>query len=447
MKSQRWRFLKELIPLTLIMVGLDRVVFDGQFFAWDPSPLWGLVVLIAPRHGAMAGLVSGLVAASIYLWDMSAQGYFWQDLLHRHPTSLIMPALLLLVGVFLGTLRESLAMQMEFFKNKAQTLTTQLDISEVKRSQLERDRIEMEKRIAGQGNTLLALHESFKRLGVANSEEKLLLLLDIILREETKAEACGIWRITDGHAHFLAGALNTEIPPLALRVGKKRRVVTAATWSQYACNEAPGADIAGLIFDSTTERLVVALAGVPFVRMTRGLTLHFGLLAERAGLVLEALRHLDALRREAVQNTELGLMSEAYLRKRVDEEVALARRHNTPLSLMACAVTEAPVAMHAHMESVLSCSIGACIRHADGLAYFADRKAFLIVLPQCDRQGAEIVLKKIEGNLHVLDLRNEQGEELLKVAWNIYVSEGNLKDEALYEHLFSGMRLRKEAHQ
>lgn len=445
MKSERWRFLTELIPLTCLLVGLDRVVFDGHLFAGEPSPLWVLILLIAPRHGSLAGLVSGLVAASLFLWNMSAQGYFWQDLLHRHPASLIMPALLLLVGVFLGTLRETLAMQVEFFKRNVQSLTAQLDSSEVKRTQLERDRMEMEKRIAGQSNTLLALHESFKRLGGANSEEKLLLLLDIVLREETKAAACGIWRIVDGHAQFLAGELNKEIPPLALWAGKKRSVVTAAAWSQYNSEDAPGADVAALILDSESGRLVVALAGVPFVRMTRGLVLHVGLLAERAGIVLEALRNLEALRREAVQDTALGLMSEAYLRKRVDEEVSLARRHKTQLSLVACAVTATPEAMHAHMESVLSCSIHSCIRLSDGLAYFPDRKAFVIVLPQCDSQGTEIVLKKIEANLQVLDLRNAQGEELYQLAWNVYISDGNLKDEALYEHLFSGMRVRSEA--
>lgn len=446
MKSERWRFLTELLPLTLLLVGLDRLVFAKQLFTWEPSPLWLLILLIAPRHGSMAGLVSGIVAASVFLWDMSTQGYFWQDLLHRHPASLIMPALLLLVGVFLGTLRESLAMQVAFFKNKVQSLTEQLDISEVKRTQFERDRIEMEKRIAGQGTTLLALHESFKRLGGANSEEKLLLLLDIVLREETKAEACGIWRIVDGQAQFLIGGLHKAIPPLALWVGKQRSVVTAAAWSQYNSEDAPGADIAGLILDNGSERLVIALAGVPFMNMTRSIVLHFGLLAERAGIVLEALRHLEELRRKAVQDTEFGLMSETYLRKRVDEEVSLARRHKTQLSLVACAISVSPEAMHAHVESVLSCSIRSCIRLSDGLAYFSDHKAFVIVLPQCDSLGTEIVLKKIEANLQMLHLRDEYGEELFKVVWNVYIPDGNLKDEALYNHLFSGMRIvRQEA--
>lgn len=443
MKSERWRFLTELIPLTLFLMGLDSFVFDGRLFGYEPSPLWVLILLIAPRHGSMAGLIAGIAAASIFLWNMSAHGYFWQDLLHRHPASLIMPALLLLVGVFLGALRESLTMQVVFFKNKVQNLAAQLDISEVKRTQLERDRIEMEKRIAGQSNTLLALHESFKRLGSANSEEKLFLLLDIVLRAETKAESCGIWRIVDGQAQFLAGSIYKEIPPLGLWVSKKRSVATPATWSQLN-KDAPGADIAGLIFDNTKERLVVALAGVPFVRMTRDMVLHFGLLAERAGIILEGLRHLETLRREAVQDTELGLMSEAYLRRRVDEEISLARRHNTPLSLMACAITAAPQTMHAHIESVLSCSILTCIRLSDGLAYFSDRKAFVIVLPQCDAQGTEVVLKKIESNLRMLDLQNDHGEALYHIVWNVYISDGKLKDDILYEYLFLGMRIRQE---
>lgn len=442
MKLQRWAFLKELIPLVLILAALDYFVFAGKLFAWEPSPLWLLVLLIAPRRGSVAGFVCGLTAAALYLWTLSEQGYLWQDLLHRQPAFLVMPGLFLLFGAYLGAVSERQTKRMEYFRDKAAALAGQLDSSEIKRAELERSRIEIEKRIAGQGATLLTLHDNFKKLGKAASEEELLFALDIVLRDESKAESCGIWRIARGRAEFTAGRFSGDIPPIALAVGKNHKVINAADWSRYE-EEHPGADLSALIHDNESERLVVALAGVPFTRLTRDFVLRFGLLAEQAGLVLETLRNRETLQDMAVLDTESGLVSEAYLRRRVDEEVALAGRHKTPLSLLACSISGNRENMQSRLKTALFCSIRACIRFSDGLAWFPNAEAFVIVLPQCDEQGAEIVLKKIESNLEKLDLQDSHNHAIYETAWSILACDNSLKGDAIFTHLFSGIH--KEA--
>lgn len=439
MKLQRWAFLKELVPLVLILVALDHFAFGGGLFAREPSPLWLLILLIAPRRGSVAGFVCGLAAATLYLWTMSGQGYLWQDLLHRQPELLIRPGLFLLFGAWLGALSEGQNRRMEHFRDKAMALTAQLDSNEIKRTELERNRVEMEKRIAGQGATLLTLHDSFKRLGRAGSEEELLSALDIILREESGAENCGVWRISQDPPRLVAGRFGPDLPAIARDVGKNHKVISAADWSRHN-GELPGADLSALILDNESERLVVALAGIPFTRLTRDFALRFGLLAEQAGLVLGALRDRESLRRQAALDTESGLVSETYLRRRVNEEVALARRHKTPLSLLACSIVSRRENAQARLETALSCSIRACIRFSDGLAWFPEAGAFVIVLPQCDEQGAAIVLKKIRSNLDMLDLRDERQQAICEIAWNICVCDGSLKDDALFARLFSGMR-------
>lgn len=439
MKLHRWAFLKELIPLVLILVALDYVVFEGRLFTREPSPLWLLILLIAPRRGAVAGFVCGLAAAALYLWLMSEQGWLWQDMLHRQPALLIRPGLFLLFGVWLGALSESQTRRMEYFRDKATDLAAQLDSSEIKRTQLERSRIEIEKRIAGQGATLLTLHDSFKRLGRAGSEEELLSVLDIVLREESRAEGCGIWRISRGRPRLVAGRFNGDIPAIALAVGKNHKVISAADWSRHE-EDPPGADLSALISDNESERLVVALAGIPFTRLTRDFALRSGLLAEQAGLVLGVLRDRESLRRQAALDTESGLVSETYLRRRVNEEVALANRHKTQLSLLACSIAGKREKTQTRLKTALACSIRACIRFSDGLAWFPDAGAFVIVLPQCDEQGAAVVLKKIESNLEILDLRDAHNQAIYEIAWGIHACDGTLKGDAIFARLFSGMR-------
>lgn len=439
MKLQRWAFLRELIPLAVLLMALEYSVFDGKLLTQEPSPLWLLVLLIAPRRGSLAGFVCGLAAAAAYLWSMSEQGYLWQDLLHRQPSLLIEPGLFLLFGVYLGALGESQTKRMEHFRDKTRSLAAQLDSCEIQRTELERSRIEMEKRIAGQGATLLTLHDSFKRLGRATSEEDLLCVLESLLREESRAETCGIWRISQGNPRLVCGRFNGDIPAIALAVGKNHMVISAADWSR-ANPEPPGADLAALVSDTESERLVVALAGCPFIRLTRDFALRIGLLAEQAGLVLEALRNREVLRRQAALDTESGLVSETYLRRRVNEETALARRHKTPLSLLACSIIGHREKMQARLDTALSCSIRACIRFSDGLAWFPGARAFVIVLPQCDERGAAIVLKKIESNLDMLDLRDAQHQPVYELAWSLLACDDTLKGDAIFTRLFSGMR-------
>ncbi len=439
MKLQRWTFLRELIPLVIILMILEYSVFEGKLLTGEPSPLWLLILLIAPRRGSVAGFVCGLAAAAIYLWSMSEQGYLWQDMLHRQPSLLIEPGLFLLFGVYLGALGESQTKKMEHFRDKAISLAAQLDSSEIQRTELERSRIAMEKRIAGQGATLLTLHDSFKRLDRATSEEDLLLVLERLLREESGAANCGIWRISRGQPRLVCGRFNGSIPAIAVAAGKNHKVISAADWSRNN-EELPGADLAALILDTESERLVVALAGCPFVRLTRDLALRIGLLTEQAGLVLEALRNREILRRQAALDTESGLVSETYLRRRVKEETALARRHKTPLSLLACAIAGHREKAQSRLETALSCSIRACIRFSDGLAWFPDARAFVIVLPQCDERGAAIVLKKIESNLDMLDLRDAQHQTIYELAWSIQACDDTLNGDAVFSRLFSGMR-------
>ena len=442
MKLQRWAFLKELIPLVLTLVALDYFVFEGKLLSWEPTPLWLLVLLIAPRCGSIAGFACGIVAAALYLWTLSEQGYLWQDLLHRQPASLVMPGLFLLFGASFGALSERQTKRMEHFRDKAAALAGLLDSSEINRAKLEQSCIEIEKRTTGQGVTLLTLHDSFKKLGNAASEEELLFALDIVLRDESKAESCGIWRITQERHEFIAGRFDGNIPPIALAVRRNYKVINAADWSLY--EEAyPGADLAALILDNESERLVVALTGVPFAHLTRDFVLRFGLLAEHAELMLEILRDREILQNRSVLDKESGLVSETYLRRRVDEEAALARRHKMPLSLLACSISGSRENTQSRLKTALFCSIRACIRSSDGLAWFPNKKAFVMLLPWCDEKGAGIVLKKIKANLKNLDLRDENNHEIYETAWSILACDNNLKGNDLLAHLLSDMH--KEA--
>ena len=59
-----------------------------------------------------------------------------------------------------------------------------------------------------------------------------------------------------------------------------------------------------------------------------------------------------------------------------------------------------------------------------------------MVLPQCDMQGAEIVRKKIENSLRMLDLESGEEAASFQLVWNMLVSDGHHTGQTLCESLF-----------
>lgn len=438
MKLQRWTFLRELIPLALLLLVLDCFLFERKLFTQEPSPLWLLILFIPPRRGSVAGFTCGLAASVIYLWNLSEQGHLWQDLLHRQPTALINPSLFLLFGVYLGAIGESQIRNIVYFKDKATSLAEQLDSSEVKRAMLERNYLEMEKHIAGEDSTLLTLQNKLQKLTESTSERELLLVLVSLLCEESKTTNCGIWRVFGEHPKLVAGRFNGAIPPIALAVGQNHKMINAADWLSY--NEAPpGADLSALVFNNESERIVVAVEGIPFVLLTRNFTQKIGLLVMLAGVMLRTVRSYEILRKNTILDAEFGLVSEGYLRHRIIEEIGLVKRDKMQLSLLACSITSNHNTTQSRFEDMFSGLLRACTRLTDGIARFPEHRAFVILLPECDEPGAVSVLKRIESGLEMLDLRNAHNQTPYDFKWNVLEYNKDMNGDTIFERLFSGM--------
>lgn len=402
--------LVELLALAAVMVALELTLFPGCLTGWNPSPLWIIVLIVSMRYGSPAGIIGGTLAAGLHLWNLTREGFSLQDLLRRYPEMLTAPALFIFVGMYLGEMRERLGKRADFYKSMVDDITLKLDENEIRRMNLERDHLALEKRIAGQTDTLLGVYETLGRLAAARSEDELWQLLVDVAQGEMRAESCGVWRVSPLHLLAVNGAMPERPPPLAELAARRRDVVTLADWTDLRGNETPGADVAGVVVDDADGVVVIAVSGVPFGTLNRASVVLFRLLLERAGAQVEEIRNFDQLRLASVSEPELGLGSESYLRNRIHEHTLLARRHHTDLTVLACAFSREPSKQLAgRLQVVLACSIRAAVRESDGIAYFANSKAFVILLPQSDLAGAGVVMGKIRSNLATLGLRDAEG--------------------------------------
>ena len=224
-------------------------------------------------------------------------------------------------------------------------------------------------------------------------------------------------------------------------------MLTAADWSGLnAEGGAPGAEIAGPLAGDDGDRVVVAVSGIGFGNLNRGAVVLFNLLIERAATLIRELRRLEDLRRITIADSEFGLTSEVYLRNRVREQELLARRHKTNLAIFSCALdSNPPERIAERLRVILACSIRAAVRSSDGIAFFPKPGAFVVLLPQSDLAGAEVVMHKIIANLEMLGIRDAHGASLTRLKWNAAFIDGTVDSEEMYRNLFSGMRPEREA--
>lgn len=436
--------LVELLALAAVMVALELSLFPGCLTQWNPSPLWVIVLIVSMRYGSPAGIVGGALAAALHLWNLTREGFSVQDLLHRYPEMLTAPALFIFVGMYLGETRERLAKRADFYKNMVDELNRKLDENEIRRMNLERDHLTLEKRIAGQTDTLLGVYENLGKLAGAGSEDELLGQLVDVVQSEMRAEACGIWRMSPPRLLAVSGAMAERPPPLAGVAARRRDVVILADWTDLNGNEAPGADVAGVVLDDDDGAIVIAVSGVGFGNLNRASVIFFRLAVERAGTLVREIRRFEQLRLASVAEPGLGLGSASYLRNRIHEQVLLARRHRTDLTILSCAfLHEPPKRLANRLQVVLACSIRAAVRASDGIAHFGGSDSFVVLLPQSDLSGAGVVMGKIKANLALLDLRDSEGGNALALKWNVIPVDGSRDEAAMYRELFGGMAPRE----
>ncbi len=421
-----------------LATGLNLYVFPGSMIGWNPSPLWIMVLIIAMRHGSPAGLVGGCLAAALHLWELTRGGHAFEELIHREPEMLIVPVLYIFIGMYLGETRERLARRGDFFKDTVDELNRKLDANEIKRLNLERSRLDMEKRIAGQADTLLGVYHNLNRLDEARSEDELWQTLADIVCSGMRAEAAGVWRLSPPALLAVVGALPETPPALTALAARRRGVATVGDWVSGGHEGEAAADIAGVLSDASGAAVALAVLGMEFGQLNRNSAIYFELVLRRAQVVISDLGRLESLRRISISDPDLGLTSENYLKTRIHEQALLARRHKTSLCLLSCAnAGPADAALSERLLIVLACAIRSAIRASDGVAWFAGPGAFVIMLPQCDQAGAAVVIRNVAANLDMLRLNDDAGNPLFTLRWRSAMPGDAMDDDAMYASLFT----------
>lgn len=301
-------------------------------------------------------------------------------------------------------------------------LAARLAIEERARAALERRRLD-----PGAGLALLA--EAAARIEKL-SEEDLYPAVLALLADHLGADECSIFsveagrlreRARRGRSGALAPAADLEdrdpeegLVGLALR---ERRVVSAR--EAPPGTERVAALAAPLISEDGTAIGALEVRAMPFFALTASAERVAALIAGWAARACDRARYLRLVREKAAQDEAVGIARHAYLVERLAEEIARARRHGEPLSLLLVEALDWDIVPEASRRPVRKALVGALrasLRASDPIFCYKDERSFAAVLPETGASGAERARERVREAIAALGLEPYARKGPLEVA-------------------------------
>jgi len=404
---------------------------------------------MAIRYGSPTGPITGVLCAVLQIVGIAALGelstLFHIGVLKRpeQASIYILPSLLVallyvVVGIVLGEAMEWRIRRAEFHQRQAEEMRRKVQASEIRRQEIESAYRVLEGRIAGQTSTVITLYESAQRLDALEPQEIYHGLADV-LKKNLDVERCSIWEA--GPDKVFRPVVPAEpgdrpLPPLGRAVLREGGVVTAREFflEQEA---APGDGLLAGPLRATGDQItaVVVVEAMRFVGFTHTRVRLFELLLAWTSRSLANATNVADARRRDVYDAQLDLTSEAFLRARAEEEIALVRRRGASASVLVCRPAgEIPEETYQRLLVVLARTYRHLTRLSDSLAYFERERAFILFLPDVTLEGCATVRNKLEQNVAELDLRPYGPEqEALRLEWGM----AELEDKEDFDRLLS----------
>lgn len=363
------------IPIVYALLALcNRTLFPEipGFYGVDPHPYWLTVLLFSHRYGQIAGTLSGVAAAALYL------GTTWWTLeryLFADAGFYLLPSLFILVGYATGAV-------ISHARHRQRELGAAVADAE-RHTTASADELRMqqqiiahlEERIVTNTASFISVYEGARAFS-AMDETTLLQNVVRYITQVVGAEAASLyvpdgedWRVAATAGWPAAGAYPASLPAhtagLLGAAARQQRVLSVRDFSDSVTTaSAVPAMIAGpLRLPDTGEALgVVAIHKIPFLKLTGSTVTLCAFVLEWAGRAIEQSRYVHRLQAEAIIDPQWQVHTAAYLYRRGTEEFARSQRYYLPLSWARLTVT-LPAIIGAAQRRKIRYVVGQLCRH------------------------------------------------------------------------------------
>lgn len=405
------------------LVLLDWFFFGfNRYFDVNPHPFWLVTLLLACQYGTKEGLVAAIISVLLYLlignWP---EQQFEEDQFSYTLRIFAQPILWMVTAVLFGEL------QMRHQRER-RTLENELDTSREREEriaqayeQVKEIKSGLELRTATQIRSSIAAHRALRNMDILNQSEALRGLEDMVkavsgaqkfsvyLMDEQGMQA----RLTHGWQEDEGFPVQiSKADALCRAVLERRRPVVVLNEDDERILRGHGMLAAPLVNTITGQVFgMVKVEAIPFSELNFHTVETFAAIGELGGLSMTNLHQYEQVQSNSLINPERGTQSYGYLHRYTQFISELGKRLNFDVTMLVVKLSNAetlPYDTRVKASRLFAETVDASLRKVDmAFDYQQHSETFSIVLPATNREGADIVRKKLQDQLakamHTLD--------------------------------------------
>lgn len=407
----------------LVGVGFVFTPEDPFFHETHPHPLWILILLMAIRYGSPVGGGVGFVSGLLYLLSgFYLHQYCLQEAFQLGSADLVRALLMVVVGGAIGEAIASREGKAEYLRGEIRRARQEVEEERLRRGEIEQAYRKLEARIAGQSDTMIALYESARHLESLEIRDIYRGLI-AILQEYLGVERCSIWELQPDRRFSRIvpeEEKKTTLSRLGWAVVREGRVVTARELFQDQKVLPEEGVMAGPLKVKEEIVALVIVESMRFAGFTPTAVKLFSILLEWSSRSLANAILLQEAKNQQVYDREIGLLTPAFLQTRADQEVRLAFRRKSTASLLVCRIAGRGTAeVLRRFVIVFARLFQRMTRTSDAVAYWPEKRSFVLFLPDAPREGAEVLRKKIQGAIESFHFSSFEEGGALRLVWGV----------------------------
>ncbi len=405
----RLTFLVEIILGLMLITVLNMLLFrnDVGFLNVQPHPYWIVVLLISVRYGFLPGFLAGLSSGLLFLLFRAATIPDISLLELRSMELWGTPLLFWTTGMALGEIRQGHIREHTATLTKLRDNMTVCETQQKELRALEQAKVEMDTRIFSQEHTLSTIYEAAQALRTLDSESIYMAILDL-LRQYLGVEECSIYMLENNVFQLKASKRTVSPKPRATIA-----LESEPLWSVYRERRTHTLDAALRREQQTTGILiatpvltssgmeamgVLVVERMPFLKFNPTSIRMVELISDWCGSSLEnALLHKNT-REKLITDDIADVYNARYLRRRLGEEFARAKRYGLELSVIYLEIPGFQERLPEEQQATriaFASVIQSHLRNIDLVFLHETPGAFVILLPTTPMQGARVVVNNI----------------------------------------------------
>jgi len=439
----RFGYISETLLLFLIIDGLGALLFpnDLGFLKAPVSPYWIPILVVATRWGVAGGLVSSGVAVAHYLFFAFGELPSRLDLeIEAEVRGLDLPLLFLLVGAFLGAVRQRYIRAERKLEAELDCERGHVELERQKYQASEEVRQAIEAKIVGQTVTVRTLYHIAMQFSEGSEQEIFRGCMEL-LSEHFGVSRASIWlreggdfvvseTLGWGKGEAVEGRRSCDRTALDLAY-RRNRMTTPQQIGEWAGNDADDAtDFVALFAIQGEDGAavgVVAIEHMEFLSLTRSNLDLIELIVEWMSRSLSTTRKIAQLQRDVMWDSKFNVYSPHYFREALDREFVRARDLGQGLSIAMLQVENYGGLSPETRDLIAQSVVVALKRRLDESSLLCSYDldgVFAVLSPSMEEQALDVRLAEVQKELSEMNVVRTLKLDEKVAEYNPYLSFG-----------------------